>query len=320
MKILMITTVNGLENEGMRNIATHISKELRKTNELREVGLKDVPRAMALALWADSVLICARASRKTFSLLKAVLSINKNVAILVVQRAEAEFVERYNSSKAEAHLFCIALSDVSDLKNAVDAEIVKVGINSEKFCPVDNTAGNRLRLKYGLDLDKPLVTHVGHCSSGRGLDDFLRLDPDCFQRLVVASGMFEDVDVRSRLEESGVRVLSGFNPSIQEVYQMSDVYLFPTRSAEYVISVPLSVMEALSCGLPVVAYDSIEGIKALELTSQSAIAYVGAEGNVESCIASQLGRKREMSFLSNPSTWSQTACQAERSLRTWCQG
>lgn len=54
---------------------------------------------------------------------------------------------------------------------------------------------------------------------------------------------------------------------------MADAYLFPTRSAEFVISIPLSVMEALSCGVPVIGYKSFENLN--EITgSEGAITLV----------------------------------------------
>ena len=70
------------------------------------------------------------------------------------------------------------------------------------------------------------------------------------QRMVVASGMFEDENVVRILNEAKVKIHKGYLENVEEVYQMADAYLFPTRSAEFVISIPLSVMEALSCGVP----------------------------------------------------------------------
>ena len=81
------------------------------------------------------------------------------------------------------------------------------------------------------------------------MEDFAKIHTA--QRMVVASGMFEDENVIRILNEARVKIHKGYLENVEEVYQMADAYLFPTRSAEFVISIPLSVMEALSCGVPV---------------------------------------------------------------------
>ena len=40
--------------------------------------------------------------------------------------------------------------------------------------------------------------------------------------------------------------------NVQEVYQLADVYLFPVQEIENCIDIPLSVLEAASCNLPIV--------------------------------------------------------------------
>ena len=75
-----------------------------------------------------------------------------------------------------------------------------------------------------------------------------------------ASGMFEDENVVHALDEANVKIHKGYLENVEEVYQMADAYLFPTRSTEFVISIPLSVMEALSCGVPVIGYKSFENL------------------------------------------------------------
>lgn len=311
-------TVNGLENEGMRNFATHISKELSKTNQVREVGLRQVFAVACASLWADSVLICARASGKTFTLTKLICLLNKNTSFLFVQRADETFVKRYNDSGISVRPFCVSYDDVSGLKNAKEAELVEAGIDVKKFSPVCPAKANELKARYGLEEELPTVVHVGHCSEGRGLEDFLALPKGQYNRLVYASGMFENEGVRNTLESDGVKVVSEFNPSIQEVYQLADVYLFPTQSTEFVISVPLSVMEALSCGTPVVAYDRISGLGAIRVTDQEAVSLVRSSGEIEGAVASQLVRKAESSYLAHPRSWAEVAQRIEQGMEERC--
>ena len=50
----------------------------------------------------------------------------------------------------------------------------------------------------------------------------------------------------------GVRVISQYLP-IAEAYHLADGYIFPARDEVAAIGLPLSVLEALACNLPVVA-------------------------------------------------------------------
>jgi len=50
-----------------------------------------------------------------------------------------------------------------------------------------------------------------------------------------------------------VDIRYGFYEKIEEFYQASDVYIFPVRNPTGSIDLPLSVLEALAVGLPVVS-------------------------------------------------------------------
>lgn len=47
-------------------------------------------------------------------------------------------------------------------------------------------------------------------------------------------------------------IIDSYLQSIQEIYQLADVYLFPVMDIKNCIDVPLSVLEAASCNLPIV--------------------------------------------------------------------
>ena len=137
-------------------------------------------------------------------------------------------------------------------------------VDLERFAPIDSTAKGELRRKWGFS-ERPVVLHVGHIKESRRLDSLITIG---------RSGQYEVVVVGSpslsrrgrlwkRLERAGCRLVTAFIKDIQEVYQASDVYLFPVapstrggreRTWEAVGSMdfPLSVLEAMGCNLPVV--------------------------------------------------------------------
>ena len=77
---------------------------------------------------------------------------------------------------------------------------------------------------------------------------------DGMQVLVVGSSAFGcDRQLVERLREQGIRVIDEYLPRVEEVYQLADCYAFPVQAEENAIEVPLSVLEAMACNLPVVA-------------------------------------------------------------------
>lgn len=109
-----------------------------------------------------------------------------------------------------------------------------------------------LRERHGLPRDAFLALHVGHAKAGRNVDVLARLRPDAEPVFVAGSSAGVDEEILQNLRASGVTVIDHYVESIEEIYRASDCYVFPVRSAEDAIEMPLSVLEAMACNLPVV--------------------------------------------------------------------
>lgn len=314
MVIHIIGTVNGQINEGMRNVATHLVKEFQKENTVLYSGLKQIPQIIFNSKRADVTMIFARANKLVYSLAMIVTKMCKNVWIVLVQRPDAEFMEKNNKHPLKCNYLSITESDMKDVKTVSGKrkELFSVGIEADKFTPVSAEQQKMLKQKYGFDPSKPLVIHVGHCSKGRGLEDFTKIHTA--QRMVVASGMFEDENVVRILNEAKVKIHKGYLQNVEEVYQMADAYLFPTRSAEFVISIPLSVMEALSCGVPVIGYKSFENLN--EITgSEGAITLIDNAEQLDGVLPEVIKKKSDNSLLEKTGSWADVAQSVLRMIR-----
>lgn len=110
-----------------------------------------------------------------------------------------------------------------------------------------------LRQKYGLST-KLIVSHVGHLTTGRGIDVIAataRLCPDvCF--LLVLSSRRSNFSVEF---PKNVTILRHYIEDIHEIYALSDAYLFPLREMSNAITSPLSVLEAKSANIPILCSD-----------------------------------------------------------------
>jgi glycosyltransferase involved in cell wall biosynthesis len=74
----------------------------------------------------------------------------------------------------------------------------------------------------------------------------------CTVVLVASSSTPQEERVAATLRAAGVHLFTEYLPAIHELYQLADCYVFPVRSTDNAIELPLSVLEALACDLPVV--------------------------------------------------------------------
>ena len=132
--------------------------------------------------------------------------------------------------------------------------VVRSGVDAETFTPVDDAQRAVLRQRYGIPVDRPVAIHVGHLQAGRGIGVLARLAKTgaCQVVLVASTSTSQEAAIRAELEAAGVMILSDYLPRVEEVYQLADCYVFPVETTDNAIEVPLSVLEALACDLPVV--------------------------------------------------------------------
>jgi glycosyltransferase involved in cell wall biosynthesis len=129
------------------------------------------------------------------------------------------------------------------------------GVDTARFIPADLTRKADWRREFGISVGRYLILHVGHIVPRRGIEDLARLQSLSRQVLVVGSvGTEADVRLRRRLESQGVMVWTRYLADIEKIYALADCYIFPTRDPLGAIEIPLSVLEAMSCNLPVVAF------------------------------------------------------------------
>lgn len=135
------------------------------------------------------------------------------------------------------------------------AVYLKTGVDTQQFTPCTPEEKISLRKRYGIGENKPVVLHVGHMKTGRNVGVFEALDPRFHGVLVVSTHNpdAQDSELRRRLSaQENLTLLEGYLPAIEDIYRLADVYLFPVEEKKSCIDVPLSVLEAAACGIPVV--------------------------------------------------------------------
>ena len=225
----------------------------------RGSALRDTLRAIA----PDLIVYVPSASGTLFSFLRArglqYICPDAHVSMVLTQmRRHTAPVRRLLSRLTPDSVFCQSASTAGYLASlGVDSRFLPSGVDLKAFQPVSPTQKDHLRVKYRLPANEYLVLHAGHLTPGRNADLLAKLAKlEGVGRGVMLAGRSAGRDpwIKRRLEEQGVIVIDTYVERVEELYQAVDCYLFPVREEDAAMEFPLSVLEAMACDLPVVAY------------------------------------------------------------------
>jgi glycosyltransferase involved in cell wall biosynthesis len=213
---------------------------------------------------ALAVLLARRKNKKTLlsqhigfiSYRSSLLNIIERFAYKTVGRSVAGSASRLVYSTRAAEEFMEGL-----LKGRpVYSQAIPNGIDTDRFRPPAPEERASSRKELGLGDSERVVLFVGRLVEKKGVDIFLRvcrLMPSVKFLLVGDGPLAEDI---SRSRENLVWRPSVPPESMDKVYKSADMLLLPSHGE----GLPLSVQEAMSCGLPVVVSRGESFARALE--------------------------------------------------------
>jgi glycosyltransferase involved in cell wall biosynthesis len=207
----------------------------------------------------DVILYIPQASATPMSMVRARLIRNqsggKPVVVLSLQRRTYSTVGRKFVSFIRPRLaLVLSTESLAVMEGAgITARRVPLGVDTGRFRPPEAGEKTRLRRKYGLG-DGKIALHIGHVSARRNLELLKKLSLNGTRLAVVTStSTMPDAAVSEWLRRESVVVIDTYLENIEEIYRLADCYVFPTTDLKGAIEIPLSVLEAMATGLPVVA-------------------------------------------------------------------
>lgn len=270
MRILLVGDFSDNLDEGMKNIAKYIFMMLLKSGEdVDKINIKKFPSHVILKniiLKNKNYDIIHYFTAPTFSsfiilkLLKLVNRNSKTVISALHPKAEDylshEVKRRVISSllKVDAILYQYNPKIYTGL--AKKLLFFPNGVDTKRFSPVPSREKKiELREMLGLPKDKVIVLHVGHLSHKRNIGIFEKIQKMSQDIQVVIAGstyLEKDIELYQRLKKVGCIVFTGYVPYIEQLYKAADIYVFPVPWKNS-INMPLTVLEAMSTNLPVIA-------------------------------------------------------------------
>ena len=180
----------------------------------------------------------------------------KKIAVIALQpKSYSPFVIHIIKFLRPGLLFVQSRKSLDFFKSlGFNVRFTPLGVDCDKFKPVRDSIKKSIRDIYGISSNDYVVSHVGHLKKNRhveGLKLIQRLDG--IQLVIVFSSSTQTEDgMKKNLESCEIKIIDGFIPDIQNIYQLSDCYVFPVKDERAAIEIPLSVLEAMACNLPVI--------------------------------------------------------------------
>jgi glycosyltransferase involved in cell wall biosynthesis len=126
-------------------------------------------------------------------------------------------------------------------------------VDTDKFKPINDSQKQKLRIKYQIPLDKFVLLHVASLTRQRNLEMLMEIQDEKNQVLIIGRENEKvNLNVLQKLKDKGCKVWIKHFQNIEEVYNLSDCYVFPSKEKIACIETPLSVLEAMACNLPVI--------------------------------------------------------------------
>jgi glycosyltransferase involved in cell wall biosynthesis len=180
--------------------------------------------------------------------------------LIVCQPKKTGILHRFLLNRIR-NLTVLSLSHMlTEQYGGLRVKFVVPDIDLTKYKPITSDEKRKLRAKYNVDDNKTVILHVGHLTENRNLYSLIPLVRDDRHILIVSSQStpFENVHhdkIKKDMLEAGLYIMDTFIENIEEIYQLSDVYVFPVENPMGCIGVPLSILEALASGVNVVSTD-----------------------------------------------------------------
>lgn len=266
MNICLVGNFSGNLDEGMKIVGQCLASELSKAHKVLKLGILETlnPKAIRrLSAFHPNILhYVPGPSPFSFTILRYLSLSQKLAGNLLCKTVMSATQPRL---PLNAISFCKRLKPDLMLAQSDSYEryfkglgftvqYLPNGVDIDRFKPVENLQKKHLRKKYGLAQDKFVVLHVGPIRANRGLDvmkSVARIQ-NCTVLVVGGTTSSPERKMFADLVKNGCIVWRKYVQSIHEIYQLSDLYVFPVEDALGCIDMPLSILEAMACNLPVI--------------------------------------------------------------------
>ncbi|MEP3629691.1 MAG: glycosyltransferase [Hyphomicrobiales bacterium] len=146
-----------------------------------------------------------------------------------------------------------AADTLADITGSKDVRVITNGVDTKRFTPEDR---EEVRKRWDIPVNAPVIGAVGRLEMVKGHDVLLEAMiglPDNIICVIAGAGS-QMVPLQEKAKALGIAdqvKFLGNVPDTSSIYSAFDVLCLPSRAE----GLPLTILEAQSCGVPVVATD-----------------------------------------------------------------
>jgi glycosyltransferase involved in cell wall biosynthesis len=300
VRVVLLGDFQGRSDEGMRKLSRALAQRLGQHNHVLEINTRDALRWETIRRVRDfkpDVIHYLTGPTVRTLLLLALYRRLAGDRVITISSAIRPYFSAWERKCFRALRPSLVLTQSDRWERAfrrsgIPTRFVGNGVDTTAFRPFSLEDKRRLREKYGLPAEGEIVLHVGHLRANRRLETLLAMQEAGIQTVVVGSpALSDDNALRDRLVAAGSVVICDFLEHVEEIYGCGDCYFFPVldRPTEEfpssyneigVIDTPLSVLEAMSCNLPIVTtrfgalprmFPSVPGVRFFDGSAEDAL-------------------------------------------------
>ncbi len=271
MRICLLGGFYRNSDEGMKKVSNTINRRLSFKHDIIYLNPKELFKKKNIdnirMFQPEIIHYLHGPTIRSLILLKAVKLITNTSAKLICS-ATRPFFSKF--SKWAVYLFrpdlvltqSVTFEDFFK-RRGCDVHFLPNGVDCQEFCPVIDSEKILIKQNLGLSLDKKIVLHVGQFKANRNLEIFKEIQMVENLQVVIVGGTTETADetLKNDLQRAGIKIFHEYFDDIAAFYKMADLYIFPLKDTgdklpdSYdqmgAIDIPLSVLEAMACNLPV---------------------------------------------------------------------
>lgn len=264
MKVCILGEAEETPDEGMRKIASCLGRELERFHTVKTLSPMHAGRA---SFWKqikhyspDVIQYIPGPSLKSFAVMEM-------LSWLVPQAVTVMGAPLFQVPRAAFPLMRYIFPDLLLAQSRRRHEFFRrrklasmyfpfSGVDLKLFRPVTTEEKRELRVRHNFGVSDFLILHVGSVKYKRNVQALKDLQDEGFRVVVIGSTTTGvDTNLADSMNAFNNTVIIDYVERIHEFYQLADCYVFPTpvENETASIELPLSVVEASACNLPVVA-------------------------------------------------------------------
>jgi glycosyltransferase involved in cell wall biosynthesis len=259
MRICFVAYFNEQKNKGdmgTKNVALSLAGEISKNHDVLKIDIRDISSWKKARIFKPDVIHFVLAPTTLGFVAAKIFTLYCNDTKVIMSAPNPTLSAKWLISHLMPHFILIQSAESENFFQSLGfkTRFLPNGVDINRFVPVSAAVKEKLREKYNISNTKFVVLHVGPVIRERNIERLTEFQGENIQVIIIGRKPV-DSSLLSKLQKKGIVVINEYISNVEELYGLSDCYVFPTdsKSRGACIEIPLSVLEAMACNLPVIS-------------------------------------------------------------------